>query len=199
MNNLYIAYDKFPCQYYLTTFFVISTLVSPRILSISLRNVLSRLFSHEKTHDMCFFTYLYAFTHSFLSAACLPASEMCFLTCSPLKKHMTCVFSLAYMLLHTVFSLLPAYQLPGCVFSPLPAYQLPECVFPHRKNAMRLGIPNAWRFINSKLILLFRLKGIHCRSTEAGTKVQSSSLLPRLQHRSRQSQPETSQSQAPYP
>ena len=191
MNNLYIAYDKFPCQYYLTTFFVISTLVSPRILSISLRNVLSRLFSHEKTHDMCFFTYLYAFTHSFLSVACLPASEMCFLACSPMKKHTTCVyllicfytqfsprclpisfrdvfsrlfshgkthdmcfftclyafthsflsatclsasgmcfpacspmkkhttcvFSLTYMLLHTVFSLLPAYQLPRCVFS----------------------------------------------------------------------------------
>ena len=185
MNNLYIAYDKFPCQYYLTTFFVISTLVSPRILSISLRNVLSRLFSHEKTHDMCL---------------------------------------LAYMLLHTVFSPLPAYQLPRCVFSLVLPWKNTRHVFFHllicfytqfslcylpisfrnvfsrtAKTPRDWGIPNAWRFINSKLILPFQLKGIHCRSTGAGTKVQSSSLLPRLQHRSRQSQPETSQSQAPYP
>ena len=323
-------------------YMLLHTQLSPRYLSTSFRFVFSRLLYHEKTHDMCFFTCLFAFTHSFLPATCQPASGLCFLACSTMKKHTTCVFSLAYLLLHTIFSPLPAYQLPGWVFSlaflypsprrgffrslttphaqffprylpisfwdgfsrllfsiqahvlgfsahlllltpsfvprylpisfragfsrllfstythavgfsarillltpsfspatclstsgmgflacfslpaptpwvfplafyssrpafsPLPANQLSGHVFTLAntracKNATRLGIPNAWRFINSKLILLFRLKGIHCRSTEAGTKVQSSSLLPRLQHRSRQSQPETSQSQAPYP
>ena len=194
---------------------------SLRYLSTSFRFVFSRLLSHEKTHDMCFFTCLFAFTHSFLSATCQPASGLCFLACSPMKKHTTCVFSLAYLLLHTIFSLHPAYQLPGWVFSLANTrayrdkmrsahlalisgrqmHRINACIFlvAITKNAMRLGIPNAWRFINSKLILPFQLKGIHCRSTEAGMKVQSSSLLPRLQHRFPRSQPEISQSQAPYP
>ena len=89
----------------------------PRHLPISFQFVFSRLLYPEKTHDMCFFTCLYAFTHSFLSATCLSASGLCFLAYSPLKKHTTCVFSLTYMLLHTIFSPLPANQLPVCVFS----------------------------------------------------------------------------------
>ena len=165
---------------------------SLRYLSTSFRFVFSRLLSHEKTHDMCFFTYLYAFTHSFLSTSCPLASGVCFLACSPMKKHTTCVFSLAYLLLHTIFSLHPAYQLPGRIF-------LLANSRAHQKTPHDWEIPNAWRFINSKLILLFRLKGIHCRSTGAGTKGQSFSLLPRLQRRFPRSQPEILQSQAPYP
>ena len=92
------------------------TQLSLRYLPISFRFVFSRFLSHEKTHDMCFFTCLFAFTHSFLSATCQPASGLCFLACSPMKKHTTCVFSLTYLLLHTIFSLHPAYQLPGRVF-----------------------------------------------------------------------------------
>ena len=157
MYELYIPYDKFPCQYILTTFFVIfssaflyigyhhiafalwyivertpwafplafyssrprrgffRSLTTPHVqfslcyLHISFRFVFSCFLSHEKTHDMCFFTCLFAFTHSFLSTSCPLASEMCFLASSPMKKHTTCVFSLAYLLLHTVFSPLPAY------------------------------------------------------------------------------------------
>ena len=89
----------------------------PRHLPISFQFVFSRLLYSEKTHDMCFFTYLYAFTHSFLSDSCQSASSLCFLACSPLKKHTTCVFSLAYMLLHTVFSPSLTNQLPGWVFT----------------------------------------------------------------------------------
>ena len=118
MHDLYIPYDKFPCQYFLTTFFVISTLDAFSLnLSISFQFVFSRLLYPEKTHGMCFFTCLYAFTHNFLPATCLSASSLCFLACSTLKKHTACVFSLAYMLLHTIFSPPPAYQLPVCVFS----------------------------------------------------------------------------------
>ena len=80
------------------------TQLSLRYLPISFRFVFSRLLYPEKTHDMCFFTCLFAFTHNFLPATCQPASGLCFLACSPMKKHTTCVFSLAYMLLHTIFS-----------------------------------------------------------------------------------------------
>lgn len=92
---------------------------------------------------MCFFTCLYAFTHSFLSATYLSASEMYFFACSPLKKHTTCVFSLSYMLSHTAFSPLPAYQLPGWVFSPAFFYLNPRRGFfrllptPHAQFSLR--------------------------------------------------------------
>ena len=139
-----------------------------------------------------FFPLTYYSSRPVLSpATCLSASGLGFLAYFSLPTPTPWVFPLAFYSSRPVFSPLPTNQLSGHVFT---LANTRAC-----KNAMRLGIPNAWRFINSKLILLFQLKGIHCRSTEAGMKVQSSSLLPRLQHRFPRSQPEILQSQAPYP
>ena len=163
----------------------------PRYLPISFRAGFSRLLFSTYTHAVGFSARILLLTPSFLSATYPLASWVGFLACFSLPAPTPWVFPLTYYSSRPAFSPLPAYQLSGHVFT---LANTRAC-----KNAMRLGIPNAWRFINSKLILLFRLKGIHCRSTEAGMKVQSSSLLPRLQHRFPRSQPEILQSQAPYP
>ena len=60
--------------------------LSLRYLPISFRDVFSRLLSHEKTHDMCFFTCLFAFTHSFLPATYPLASGVGFLACFSLHR-----------------------------------------------------------------------------------------------------------------
>ena len=67
----------------------------PRHLPISFQFVFSRLLSTEKTHDMCFFTYLYAFTHSFLSVTYQSASRVGFHACFSLPAPTTWVFTLA--------------------------------------------------------------------------------------------------------
>ena len=135
-------------------YMLLHTQFSPRYLSTSFRFVFSRLLSHEKTHDMCFFTCLFAFTHNFLPATCLSASGLGFLACFSLPKPTPWVFPLTYYSSRPVLSpatclsasglgFLACFSLPKPTpwvfplafyssrpaFSPLPAYQLPGWVF----------------------------------------------------------------------
>ena len=139
LHDLYIAYDKFPCQYILTTFFVI----------------FSFAFLYPGCHHIVGFSArILLLTPSFLSATYPLASWVGFLACFSLPKPTPWVFPLTYYSSRPAFSPLPINQLPDWVFSlaflypsprrgffrslttphtqfcpPIPAYQLPGWVF----------------------------------------------------------------------
>ena len=102
MHDLYIAYDKFSCQYILTTFFVIFSFA---------------FLSPGCHHIVGFSARILLLTPSFLSAPHQSASGLGFLACFSLPAPTTWVFPLASYSSRPAFSPLPAYQLPGWVFS----------------------------------------------------------------------------------
>lgn len=126
MHDLYIAYDKFSCQYILTTFSVIFRLLSStpgvttswvfrshstphaqfslRHLPISFRFGLSHLLFSPQTHAMGFSSRFLPHTPSFLSSTCLLASSLGFLAYFSLSTPTTWFFR-SYPSPHAQFSL----------------------------------------------------------------------------------------------